>query len=125
MSGRTFRVTVRGMFDSLSEAQRAELLAKAADHDLFLAAFTPEGNLTYDLDARPFFAFRYLDARPAGEADDDPAGTLTAAVTRAEAAASAWLDERGYGYRNLRSSAEDLAQMPLGSRARRESRRSG
>ncbi|MBL7496945.1 hypothetical protein I6A84_13565 [Frankia sp. CNm7] len=124
MSGRTYRVTVRGMFDGLSDAQRAELLGKASEHDVLHAAFTSEGHLSYDLAARPFFTFRFLDVRP-DEDDRDPVAELDAAAARAERAARAWLDERGYGYRDLRASAEDLAEMALGSRGRREARRTG
>ena len=59
---RAFRIKVRGEFRQLSDAQRADLLARAADHEPFQAAFTPEGNLTYDLAARPFFTFRFADS---------------------------------------------------------------
>ncbi|MFE4626685.1 DUF6204 family protein [Streptomyces mirabilis] len=108
MSTRTFRVTVRGVFDGLG----AELLARASEHDVLHAAFTPEGHLSYDLAARPAFTFRFLDS---GEAEED----ILEATERAEAAAEAWLTERGYGYKNLRSKAEDLSQAPLGKRQRR------
>ncbi|MCF3170012.1 MULTISPECIES: DUF6204 family protein [Streptomyces] len=116
MSTRTFRVIVRGVFDGLDADQRAELLARAEEHDVLRAAFTPEGNLTYDLAARPAFAFRFLDA---GEAEED----ILTATERAEEAAKAWLAERGYGHKKLRSTAEDLSQAPLGKRQRREAAR--
>ena len=112
MTSRTFRVTVRGVFDGLSAEQRAELLSRAADHDVLRAAFTPEGHLSYDITARPAFTFRFQDS---GEEEED----ILAAAERAEEAARAWLDERGYGYKNLRSSAEDLSQAPLSKRQRR------
>ncbi|MEU6365506.1 DUF6204 family protein [Streptomyces sp. NPDC046931] len=112
MTKRTFRVIVRGVFDGLGEGQRAELLARAAEHDVLRAAFTPEGHLSYDLAARSAFTFRFLDS---GEAEED----ILAATERAEEAARAWLTERGYGYKNLRSTAEDLSQAPLGKRRRR------
>ncbi|MFE4696043.1 DUF6204 family protein [Streptomyces sp. NPDC056738] len=112
MTTRTFRVTVRGVFDGLSADQRAELLAHAPEHDVLRAAFTPEGHLSYDLAARPAFTFRYLDS---GEAEED----ILEAVERAEAAATAWLTERGYGFKRLKSQAEDLSQAPLGKRQRR------
>lgn len=115
MSTRTFRVTVRGVFDGLGAEQRAELLARASEHDVLHAAFTPEGHLSYDLAARPAFTFRFLDS---GEAEED----ILEATERAEAAAEAWLTERGYGYKNLRSKAEDLSQAPLGKRQRRARR---
>ncbi|MCM3812684.1 DUF6204 family protein [Streptomyces sp. DR7-3] len=112
MSTRTFRITVRGVFDGLSTDQRAELLARAAQHDVLRAAFTPEGHLSYDLAARSAFTFRFLDS---GEEEED----ILEASERAEEAAKAWLTERGYGYKNLRSQAEDLSQAPLSKRQRR------
>ncbi|MBB5813433.1 MULTISPECIES: DUF6204 family protein [Streptomyces] len=118
MSTRTFRVTVRGVFDGLSADQRAGLLARAAEHDVLRAAFTPEGSLTYDVAVRPAFTFRFLDS---GEAEED----ILEATERAEESARAWLEQRGYGYKNLRSTAEDLSQAPLGKRQRREAARKG
>ncbi|WP_089104403.1 DUF6204 family protein [Streptomyces hyaluromycini] len=112
MTTRIFRVTVRGVFDGLGAAQRAELLSRAAEHDVLRAAFTPEGHLSYDIAARPAFTFRFQDS---GEEEED----ILEATERAEEAARAWLTERGYGYKNLRSSAEDLSQAPLGKRQRR------
>ncbi|MET8632959.1 DUF6204 family protein [Streptomyces sp. NPDC004680] len=119
MSTRTFRVTVRGVFDGLDDGQRAELLAQAAEHDVLRAAFTPQGHLSYDMAARPAFTFRFLDS---GEAEED----ILTATERAEKSARAWLDEHGYGYgyKSLRSKAEDLSQAPLGKRRRRATNRS-
>jgi len=116
MSTRVFRVIVRGAFDGLDDAQRAELISRAADHDVLHAAFTPEGRLTYDLAARPFFTFRF---RESGEAEED----IVAATARAEAAAEHWLNERGYGYKNLTSRAEDLSSAPLSKRQRQAAAR--
>ncbi|MFJ3221099.1 DUF6204 family protein [Kitasatospora sp. NPDC086801] len=112
MTTRTFRIMVRGVFDGLDAEQHAELLARAPEHDVLHAAFTREGHLSYDLGARAAFTFRFLDS---GEAEED----ILAAAERAEQAAQAWLAERGYGYKNLRSQAEDLSQAPLGKRQRR------
>ncbi|MFJ9721902.1 DUF6204 family protein [Streptomyces sp. NPDC101209] len=116
MSTRTFRITVRGVFDGLDADQRAELLSRAAEHDVLRASFTPEGHLSYDVAARDAFTFRFLDS---GEEEED----ILEASTRAEEAAEAWLTERGYGYKNLRSQAEDLSQAPLGKRQRRAAAR--
>ncbi|MFB8025460.1 DUF6204 family protein [Streptomyces sp. NPDC056465] len=113
MSTRTFRITVRGVFDGLTTDQRAELLARAAEHDVLRAAFTPEGHLSYDITARSAFTFRFQDS---GEEEED----ILEATERAEEAAKAWLAQRGYGYKNLRSQAEDLSQAALGKRQRRE-----
>ena len=33
------------------------------------------------------------------------------------------MDGRGYGYKDLKSQAEDLSQAPLGKRQKREARR--
>ncbi|MGW2964221.1 DUF6204 family protein [Streptomyces sp. NPDC001220] len=118
MTTRTFRITVRGVFDGLAAEQRAELLSRAADHDVLRAAFTPEGHLSYDIAARAAFTFRFLDAG-VEEAD------ILEATERAEEAARAWLAERGYGYKNLRSKAEDLSQAPLGKRQRRAAAQQG
>lgn len=112
MSTRTFRITVRGVFDGLDADQRSQLLARAAEHDMLRAAFTPEGHLSYDVASRPAFTFRFLES---GEAEED----ILEATERAERSARAWLDERGYGYKHLRSQAEDLSQAPLGKRRRR------
>ncbi|MER5468168.1 DUF6204 family protein [Streptomyces sp. NPDC002935] len=112
MTTRTFRITVRGVFDGLGADQRDELLARASAHDVLQAAFTPEGHLSYDLAARPAFTFRFLDS---GDAEED----ILEAVERAETAATAWLTERGYGFKRLRSQGEDLSQAPLGKRQRR------
>lgn len=112
MSTRTFHIIVRGVFDGVSAEQRAELLAHAAEHDVLRAAFTPEGHLSYDLAARSAFTFRFADS---GEAEED----ILTATERAEERARAWLTERGYGYKNLRSQAEDRSQAPLGKRQRR------
>ncbi|MFI6353645.1 DUF6204 family protein [Streptomyces sp. NPDC050743] len=118
MSTRTFRITVRGVFDGLTDTQRAALLADAAEHDVLRAAFTPEGNLTYDIAARPAFVFRFSDT---GEEEED----VLEATERAEEAAKAWLTERGYGFKNLRSTADDLSQAPMGKRQRRAARSNG
>jgi len=109
---RTFRVMVRGSFDGLTGDQRAALLADAAEHDVLNAAFTEQGRLTYDLAMRPFFTFRYLEH---GEREED----IVAAGERAQAKAEQWLAERGYGYKGLKASAQDLALMPLAKRQRK------
>jgi len=61
MTTHTFRITVRGFFDALTQAQRSELLAEADQHDVVQTAYTPAGHLSYDLSAREAFAFRFLD----------------------------------------------------------------
>jgi hypothetical protein len=112
MGTRDFRIKVRGEFKDLTEAQRSDLLARAAEHDALGASFTGEGHLSYDLAARPFFTFRFAES---GETDQD----LEAATARAEAAARSWLDERGLSFKLISTQAEDLSQAPLSKRQRR------
>lgn len=116
VSTRTFRITVRGVFSGLNDEQRAELLAEAAEHDILRARFTPEGHVSYDIAARPAFTFRFQDS---GDQEDD----ILLATERAEQAARAWLDAHRYGYKGLKSQAEDLSQAPLGKRQKREARK--
>ena len=115
MATRTFRITVRGSFAGLSDVQRAQLLAEAAQHDVLQAAYTPEGHLSYDIAARTAFTFRFQDS---GEDEED----ILLAAERAEQAAAAWLEQRGYAYKDLKSRAEDLSQAPLSKRQKREAR---
>ncbi|MFE9425106.1 DUF6204 family protein [Kitasatospora sp. NPDC006697] len=112
MSDRSFRITVRGAFEGLTAEQRAALLADARDHDVLFASFTPEGHLSYDIAARADFTFRFLES---GGAEEE----IVPATARAEAAARAWLAERGYGFKNLRSVAEDLSKAALSKRQRK------
>jgi hypothetical protein len=116
MTAHTFRITVRGFFNALTEAQRSELLAEADEHDILRTAHTLEGHLSYDLSARDAFAFRFLDT---GQEEAD----IAAATERAETEASTWLNERGYGFKNLRSQAVDLATAPLSKRQRQSAAR--
>jgi hypothetical protein len=116
VSTRTFRVTVRGAFHQLTEQQRAELAAEAAEHDVLHAEYTHEGHLTYDLGFGPAFTFRFLDE---GEEEEE----ILLATERAEQQTRAWLDARGYAYKNLRSQAQDLSQAPLAKRQRRDAAR--
>ena len=75
MTTRTFRITVRGVFAGLSPEQRAALLAEAAEHDIFGAAFTAEGHLSYDIAARPVAT----SPRPSGPGRVRRASSVTAA----------------------------------------------
>ncbi|MDJ0380002.1 DUF6204 family protein [Streptomyces sp. G-G2] len=112
MSTRTFRITVRGSFDGLTPEQHAELLARAPEHDMLRGEFTTAGSLTYDIAARPFFTFRFLES---GETEED----ILDAGARAELAAEAWLEERGYGFKRITSQSQDLSLAPLAKRQRR------
>ena len=114
---RNLRVTVRGVFDNLSEAQLAELVAEKAEHDFLHTAYTADGYLAYDLPARPFFTFRFADS--VEEEDEIPAATA-----RAEAKAAAWMAGRGFPVKDLSSQAVDMSAVPLGRRGRREADKS-
>ncbi|WP_116450906.1 DUF6204 family protein [Blastococcus litoris] len=96
MSERTYRVTVRGVFDGLDDAQRTVLQEGLADHDLFSSAFTEEGTLTYDAQLSAFShrVVVRVEAGPQEEDDAHAAGQL-AAMER--------LDAAGLRYRRLRS----------------------
>jgi plasmid stability protein len=112
MSLRTLRITVRGSFRNLTDDQRAELRARAAEHDVLHASFTAEGQLAYDVDARAFFTYRFLrEAR----SDED----VAPAVAGAEAAARTALEQRGLGYELRSTQVQDLSQAPLSKRQRR------
>lgn len=110
---RSIRVTVRGVFDKLSDEQLAELVAEKAEHDFLHTAYTAEGYLAYDLPARPFFTFRFADEVAA---EDE----IPQAVARAEAKAAAWMAGRGLPVKDLSSQAVDMSAVPLGKRGRRE-----
>jgi hypothetical protein len=112
MSTRELRIAVRGNFTDLSDAQRAELRTGAAEHDVLQARFTEQGHLAYDVDARPFFTYRFLR-----EADTD--ADVTRAVAGAEAAASAALELRGLRHQLRSTTVQDLSQAPLSKRQRR------
>ncbi|MEU4238419.1 DUF6204 family protein [Actinoplanes sp. NPDC026619] len=114
---RTIRVTVRGVFDGLSESQLAELVAEQADHDFLHTAYTADGYLAYDLPARPFFTFRFAD-------HVDEENQIPQAAARAEAKAAAWMAGRGYPVKDLTSQTVDMSVVPLGKRGRREADKS-
>ena len=110
---RTIRVTVRGSFDNLTDAQKAELITVGDQHaDILAVSYTEDGHLTYDLAARPFFTFRFAETVTAEK--DIPQVTA-----RAEAKAAAWMTARGYGFKRLTSQTVDMSEVPLGPRGRR------
>jgi hypothetical protein len=96
VSLRTYRVTVRGVFDGLDDDQRSALREQLAEHDLFSSAFTEEGTLTYDGQLSAF-SHRVVVQVEAGlqEEDDAHAAGQLSAMER--------LDAAGLGYRRLRS----------------------
>jgi hypothetical protein len=65
-----YRVTVRGRFADLTDAQRSWLKTNQGEHDVFVSSFTDEGSLSYE-PAIDFFSFR-REVRlepPAGETE--------------------------------------------------------
>jgi hypothetical protein len=98
VSTRSYRVTVRGVFDGLDETQRAFLRARADQHDLLTSGFSEDGALAYDAALRPF-SHRVIVRVQAGP--DEEAHALVAG----ELSAVARLEALGVGYRGLRSSA--------------------
>jgi hypothetical protein len=112
MPDHQLRIRVRGRFDALTPEQRDGLLREAALHDPLRAAFTDEGCVSYDLDARPFFAFR-VSASVRDEA------AVPDAVRRAEEAAGRWAAQRGLSWVHVASHVENLTTAPLGKRQRK------
>jgi len=98
MTTHTFRITVRGFFDALTQAQRSELLAEADQHDVVQTAYTPAGHLSYDLSAREAFAFRFLDTGQRAPALTAEGSAL--AARRRTSIRPLVLDEREVGLRS-------------------------
>ncbi|MCP2168165.1 DUF6204 family protein [Goodfellowiella coeruleoviolacea] len=103
----TYRVTVRGRFDQLTDAARTALLGAADQHHIFNAAYTQDGTFTYNRDLR-VFDFRYLMV-----VEDDE----RAVAERAKQRAIATLTAGGYGYTNLTVSVLNMADVKIRRRA--------
>jgi hypothetical protein len=106
VSLRTYRVIVRGVLAELDDDQRTRLRAGLAAHDLFVAAFTETGSLSYDAALGPFShrVVVQVDAGP-GEEDD--------AHTAGELSAMAALEELGVTWRNLRSTVTCMDDVKI------------
>lgn len=108
-----FRVVVRGMFADLSDEARQRLSAEADQHDIFLSSYTADGTFTYEprLDA---FSFRY-EVREVSESSASdgsaPVDVEARVLARAEAAAVQYLASNGIGFKRLRSTATNMADM--------------
>lgn len=104
-----YRVVVRGQFADLDEGVRADLAARADDHDIFRSAYTAAGTFTYEprLEA---FSFRF-EVREHVDDDGAPADVEASVAARAEALATAYLDERGITWKRLRSNVVNMADM--------------
>lgn len=99
-----FRVTVRGRFDGLTDAQRAGLRAAADEHDVVaMGAFTEAGTLTYERTLHGFTLRVQL------RADGDDA--VASVRERAVAIARAEVEALGVGHRDVRVDVRDMADV--------------
>ncbi|GAA2710196.1 MULTISPECIES: DUF6204 family protein [Streptomyces] len=110
MSSTTYQVLTQGRFADLDDAQRAALVAKAGEHDVFSARFTEEGTVTYERHLRGF-TFRVLV--PADEED-----TEAVVHAKAEELATAAVRGLGAGCRDLRSTSTDMASIKIKRKGR-------
>ena len=99
----TFRVTIRGRFDKLSEQARAYLVGAQDEHDIFKSGFTREGTFTYDSKI-DFFNLRY-EVRVRGE------NASEAAASQALGNAAGFLSTLRIGFRDLRATSMDMSAM--------------
>jgi hypothetical protein len=106
MSTRIFRVVVRGHFHDLDSEQRENLLAAAANHDIFKSAYTAAGTLTYEPNLVAF-SFRY-ELR---DSDDAPVGAEERVIEAAMAKARESLDIMGVDHRHLRATATNMSDV--------------
>ncbi len=103
---RTYRVIVRGVFDGLDDEQRALLRARAAEHDLFVAAFTEAGTLSYD-EQLSAFSHRVVCRVEGGPGEEEDARTA------GELSALEHLDALGVGFRRLRSTVTSVDDVRI------------
>jgi hypothetical protein len=99
-------VVVRGHFHDLDAQQRANLKAQADNYEIFKAAYTADGTLTYE-PSLVAFSFRY-EIR---DSDESPAGAEDRVIEAAMAKARVSLDTMGVDYRHLRATATDMATV--------------
>jgi hypothetical protein len=102
-SQRIMRVTVQGRFSELSDPARQYLRANRDQHDVSRAAYTAEGTLTYD-SLIDFFSLRY-EIRLDEDDPDELAGAY--AIREAEQ----FLGTMGFGYRGLKTTVMDMADV--------------
>lgn len=104
-----FRVTVRGAFEGLSDADRARL---ATEPGLLGPAYTEHGAFTCD---RTMTAFSFRCQVPAEDERDGEADATARAIAALEA--------HGFPHRILRVAVTDLRAVRIRRRNRREVRR--
>ncbi|MFD0782705.1 DUF6204 family protein [Micromonospora azadirachtae] len=105
MARKTYQIIVRGKFAPLGDEQRATLLAKAGDHDVFRAKFTEDGTVTYE---PSLLAFTFRCLVPATEEEKE-----AAVIGRAETLAVAAVRKLGADYRDLKSVSTDLDTIKI------------
>src|SRR4029078_1145677 len=111
---RTYRVQVTGQFADLTPTVRAQLRAEQAEHDLFLAAFTPEGTFTYS-PTLTRFTLRYL----LEVSEDSAADADEAAEVEGDLLAAQFLQARGIAHKPLTVSAVCLDDVKVKRRPRK------
>ncbi|WP_419997879.1 DUF6204 family protein [Streptomyces boninensis] len=100
----TFRVSVRGKFKGLSDAQRKRLADGAEASQV---AFTDDGAFSYD---RGLSVFTFRVQVPAeAEDDDDEVATLRALDA---------LDAHGYPYEILKTAVTDMRTIKINRKGR-------
>ncbi|MDN0198387.1 DUF6204 family protein [Streptomyces sp. S.PNR 29] len=102
----TYRVIVRGSWESLTDEARARLLAEAGEHGLTSMRFTEEGSLSYEPSPLKHFSMRYVVVSDAADGEE-----MAAAI--AEDRAETALRGLGYGFGDLRSTVTDLDTMKV------------
>jgi hypothetical protein len=110
MTTHIHRVTVRGFFDGLDDEQRSQLRETQPQHDILRSSFTREGSLTYE-PAVAAFSFRFEVRTTDDEVDDHHDAAERIGLERARAV----LDDMGVGYKRLRASAADMADIWRGA----------
>lgn len=100
------RVIVRGFFDALDDDQRARLVDAQPDHDILRSGFTHGGTLVYEPNVAAF-SFRFEVRTTDDDGLDQHDVAMRIGIGRAEAA----LEEMGVGYKRLRATAADMADV--------------
>lgn len=99
-------MVVRGHFDDLDAQQRAILGAEAENYEIFKAAYTADGTLTYEPNLVAF-SFRYEMRETDDSVVDVEERLVEAALTKARAS----LEQMGVGYKHLRGTATNMARV--------------
>ncbi|RGC67874.1 hypothetical protein C5N14_16830 [Micromonospora sp. MW-13] len=110
MTSKAYQVIVRGRFAPLDDEQRAALLARADEHDVFAARFTEEGTVTYE---RSLLTFTFRCVVPATAEDREDV-----VIGRAERLAAAAVRGLGADHRDLSSVSTDLDSIKVRQRGR-------